>query len=140
MEDRDRWQAIGPVLEEFRSFLSPKVPESEIIEAADRRWGNGEYKRLRPKGFPSRLRGVYLLFDNDERLQYVGVAMWNYDKRVWSHDRHFERRFIDIIPFDDRRIFLAPALEFFLISKLDPPQNSTYKGYKIADADEDVQP
>ena len=58
----------------------------------------------------------------------------------WWHDRHCERRFTDIMPFDDRHIFLAPALDFFLISKLDPPQNSTYKGYKIADADEDVQP
>lgn len=127
MVDKQRWKMIQPAIDEFQSFLSPEVPPLEIIEANDREWKE-KYEQLRPKGFPSRLRGVYLIFDAEERLQYIGVATVNFDKRVWSHDDYVDRRFTDVISFDDKFIFLAQALEHFLILKLRPPKNKALKG------------
>ena len=55
--------------------------------------------------------------------------MWHFDKRVWSHQSRLEYRWIDIIPFDEEHYFLAPALEFFLICKLNPLDNRVFRGY-----------
>ena len=130
--DPSRWEPIIPLLREFESFLSDKVARLRIVFACDRHWSEDEYKRRRPPGFPSNLRGVYLIFDPAEALRYVGVAMFNYDKRVWSHDAELERRWTDIIPFDDRHLFLALSFEFFLISRLKPPGNKVYRGYDVS--------
>jgi excinuclease UvrABC nuclease subunit len=70
---------------------------------------------------------VYLIFDRDEHLIYVGVAGW-LDKRIWSHDQQPEfvsrpRRWTDVILFDQSCAFLAPALEEFLIARLEPAHN-----------------
>ena len=130
----ERWQPVIPVLREFDSALSKHVPPTSVLAASDGEWSDEEYERLRPKGFPSNLRGVYLLFDSPGELLYVGLAMWCFDKRVWSHDSEMDRRWVDIIPFDDQHIFLAPALEFFLIARLSPPYNKTYKGHTIPPA------
>ena len=128
----ERWRGrVWPVLAEFQTFLSDKVPPLEIVQAVDRTWSDDDYKRLRPDGFPSRLRGVYLIFDPESVLQYVGLAMWSFDNRVWSHDEYVTRRWTDVIPFDDRRIFLAPALEFYMISQLKPPANKQYRDYDL---------
>jgi hypothetical protein len=125
----ERWQAVERALDEFQSYLAPSVPRLSIAYACDKRWPDEEYKRRRPKGFPSRLRGIYLIYDEAETLLYVGVAMWNYDKRCWSHDTELPRRHLDIIPLDDEHAFLALSLEFFLISKLRPRHNSSYRDY-----------
>ena len=125
----NRWQPIIPVIAEFQSYLSTEVQSLKVIAATDRNWTETEYKKFRPSGFPSRLRGVYLIFDPLGKLLYIGVSMFNYDSRVWTHDDDLKRRWIDIIPFEDRYAFLALSLEFFLITRLKPPFNKVYKDY-----------
>jgi len=127
----ERWAPIQPLLDEFQAMLSPSVPRLEVIHANDRAWSMEEYKRLRAKGFPSKCRGVYLIFDEKALLQYVGLATVNFDKRVWSHDNRLERRWTDIICFDDRHICLASALEYFLVTRLNPPFNTTFIGHAL---------
>lgn len=64
-------------------------------------------------------------------LQYVGKAMNSFDDRVWDRKHDEYRRWTDLIPFCDQFYFLAPALEFFLISRATPPRNDVYRGYRI---------
>ena len=134
--DLPRWRAVRATLDEFQRYLSPRVEQLRIIAANDSWWNADEYKQLRADGFPSRLRGVYLIYDQHDELLYVGVALVNFDKRVWSHDtmfaaREVERRWTDIIPLGPEYAFLALSLEYFLISRLNPKCNTSYKGYQI---------
>ncbi len=71
------------------------------------------------------------MFDNAECLEYVGVAMNSFNDRIWDHDSFVERRFTDVITIPHHFYFLGLALEFFLICRLHPPKNSTYRGYTI---------
>jgi hypothetical protein len=73
---------VRRALRDFQSYLAPHVPTLEFVNATDAWWTEEEYNRLRPPGFPTRMRGVYLLFDENEVLLYVGVAMVSFDKRV----------------------------------------------------------
>ena len=125
-----RWEPILPILTEFQQYLADYVPTLQIQAAVDRQWSDAEYRARRPDGFPSRLRGVYLIFGPDEQLLYVGLATYDFDSRVWSHDHELDRRWTDIVQLDDQFIFLAPALEFYLISRLKPPHNRVYRGHE----------
>src|SRR4051812_10751319 len=97
-----------------------------------RDWDMLELKKQQRCGavpFPSKIRGVYLLYDWDDSLQYVGVATYSFDKRMWRHDKHFEskgldRGTIEVICFEADTSFLAPALEYYLISRLKPSLNT----------------
>ena len=134
--DLPRWQQLRAALVEFRSHLAPHVAPFKLTAANDSWWDNDEYKRLRPAGFPSRMRGVYLMYDETGELMYVGVALVNYDKRVWSHDAKFEaheaeRRWTDVIEFEPEYAFLALSLEYFLICRLRPKYNHAYSGYEV---------
>jgi len=82
------------------------------------------------------MRGVYLIFDEHEELLYAGVALVNFDNRVWSHDACFEswdveRRWTDVIELQPEYAFLGLSLEYFLICRLNPRCNTSYKGYEI---------
>ena len=133
----DSREIIQNALVEFQTYLSDKVPKLELINAVNKDWSTEEYKQhqktgIVPQGFPSKLKGVYVLFDWNEQFKYIGVATYNYDKRVWTHDKHFEeaemwRGDIDIIPLSDEFSFIAPSLEYYLITRLKPSLNSTYK-------------
>lgn len=125
-ESPSRWRAVATVLEEFGTYLSERVPRLQLTAACDKNWSDAEYRRLRPRGFPGKLHGVYLIFDDSERLQYVGLATTCFDKRVWTHDRHVQRRFTDIIPIDDAHMFVAPSLEYSLIVRLKPVGNRAF--------------
>ncbi len=125
----DRWAQVLPLLHEFQTYLGPRCRSLEIRQATDKQWTDDEYRRFRPEGFPSRMRGVYLPYDAEGWLIYVGLAMFSFDTRVWSHDVDMPRGWIDVVPFDDDTAFLAPALEFFLISKLKPTFNKVYRDY-----------
>ena len=120
-----RWDMIVPHLHEFQSHLANHIPQLIIQNATDRQWPHDRYLQQRKTGIFSQ-KGVYLLFDNEEKLQYVGVATNTFDDRIWSHDWWIDRRFIDVIPFPDDYCFLALALEFFLIRRLQPPKNTMY--------------
>ena len=124
-----RWEPVLEAIAVFRSYLAPNVPPFELIAANDKRWTDEEYGRLRPSGFPARLRGVYLIYDDAEALLYVGMATVCFDKRVWKHG-HAARRYTDIIVFGDEHLFLAPALEYFLITQLRPPKNTAFRGHE----------
>ena len=63
--------------------------------------------------------------------RYVGLAMNRFDDRIWGHDEYVSRRWTDVIPFEHGWYFLAPALEFFLIVRLQPPDNTAYRSYSI---------
>lgn len=125
----ERWRPVLDSIKHFELLLASAIPPLRITAAVDKNWTDEEYKRLRPEGFPGELRGVYLIYDPAAVLQYVGLAMWSFDTRVWSHDAHMDRRWIDVIAFDDQCWCLAPALEFRLICDLHPPCNKIYRGY-----------
>jgi hypothetical protein len=134
--DLPRWQAVRTVLGEFRSYLAPHVPPFRLVAANDSWWDDEEYRRSRPTGFPSKMRGVYLISDAAGELLYVGVALVNFDKRVWSHDAMFtangvERRWTDVIALEPEYAFLALSLEYFLICRLRPRCNTSYSGYEV---------
>jgi len=119
----DRWRSILPHLKDFQSCLAARVPPLELQEATDRTWTPKQYKNRPLQTFPMNSRGVYLLFNSKETLQYVGVAMWCYNTRVWEWDNtpEFDRRFVDVIAIPEPYAFLALSLEFFLICRLNPP-------------------
>jgi hypothetical protein len=133
--DGDRSDRVRQALESFRQrFCHLTMQPLTVVHASDRRWTDAEYRNRRPKGFPTKLRGVYLIYDDAQVLQYVGLAMGCFDKRVWSHDDLIPRRqFIDIVSFDDAWLPLAPTLEFWLIQTLRPPINTTYQDYGVHD-------
>ena len=133
MASVDRLAPIRRELERFqRTLCHPSMPPLAVIPATDRHWTDAEYASRKPAGFPGDLGGVYLIYDDAETLQYVGVALWSFDKRVWSHDAAISRRYIDIVPIVDAWLPLALALEFWLIQALAPPGNTTYQGYGLA--------
>jgi hypothetical protein len=121
----DRWHPVKEALDEFHSYLAANV-RFQIEVATRKEWvDDKEYDLHRPEGFPSNRRGVYLLFGSDQQLLYVGLATYNFDKRVWTHD-DIDWRYLDIITFGEKLVFLAPALEYLLIRKLKPLRNKTW--------------
>lgn len=86
------------------------------------------------KAVPGRLRrrsqGVYLLFDEAERIRYVGVAVGHpHSKRIGSHG--FPYRYADVICFEPRWLPLAFTLEYVLIQTMGHLQNKAYRGYGL---------
>lgn len=78
--------------------------------------------------------GVYLFVRDDEVL-YVGRALRTVGARLWSHLQSREDEVwaavlddpatrVEVIAVDDRQLFLAAALEVFLIERLKPRFNS----------------
>ena len=128
-----RWAMITQLLREFESYLAADAPRLEIVHANDWEWSYEEYRRRKREFKICSGNGVYLLFNADEQLRYVGVAMNAFDHRIWTHDEHVSRRWTDVIPFPSGWYFLAPALEFFLIVRLQPPDNTAYRSYTIGD-------
>ena len=121
-----RWARLRECLAEFQSFLSARVPALTVTNACDFHWSDEVWKAKRDSKL-LRQCGVYLMFDKDEYLIYVGVAGW-LDKRIWSHDEQAEfrrrhRRWTDVILLAKEHAFFAPALEQFLIARLEPAHN-----------------
>ena len=121
-----RWAGLNEALKVFRTFLSASAP-SDIKPFEAAQWQKNakpEYPFTQPRWLPSKNGGVYLLYDNDGQLLYVGVARVNFDKRVWTHSE-MAWKYLDVIPFDDQYLFLASALEHFLILRLKPFKNKS---------------
>ncbi|MCX5661233.1 MAG: GIY-YIG nuclease family protein [Planctomycetota bacterium] len=126
-----RWQAIIPVLGEFQSRLAPDVPALRLEHANDSAWSMERYREQCKTGIFNQW-GVYLIFNKADELQYVGLAMYSFHKRIWSHDENIkDRGMTDVIAFSPEHYFFSPALEFFLICRLRPPMNKTYRTYTI---------
>jgi hypothetical protein len=128
-----RWTPIIAALREFESYLAADAPRLEIVNAIDADWTYEEYRRRKREFKICRGNGVYLIFDPTATLQYVGLAMNTFDHRIWGHDEYVSRHWTDVIPFAEGWYFLAPALEFFLIAKLQPPVNTAYSKYEIGE-------
>ena len=102
-----------------------------------------------PKGYGSIwgepvVGGVYLHFTRDDLLLYVGMAV-SLGNRLGDYFKHADFpsdktcKIIDpelerlgackvrVIKLDDRLKYLAPAIEWYLIEKLDPPINKQRK-------------
>lgn len=126
-----RWKPIIPQLREFELSLAEDLRCLQIVVGNDKQWSDTRYRKQVSTGIFSDKRGVYLMFDPKGDLQYVGKAMNAFDDNIWAKKHDAYRRWTDLIPFEHRAYFLAPALEFFLISRLDPPRNSQYRGYTI---------
>ena len=126
----ERWAKIVPCLSEFQHHLAPHIPILKLEQANDRMWSEQEYREQCRTGIFERY-GVYVIFAPDESLEYVGIAMNRFHNRIWSHDDHLNRRWTDVISLPREYYWLGPALEFFLIVRLQPPKNSVYKAYAI---------
>jgi hypothetical protein len=125
-----RWAPIIPHLRGFQRHLAPHVPPLAIHHLNDRRWTREQYLKQCKAGQFNHY-GVYLMFDREEKLEYVGVAMNSFHNRIWDHDSFVERMLTDVIPIPHAYYFLGLSLEFFLICRLHPPKNTIYRGYTI---------
>lgn len=125
-----RWEPVIPQILEFQHHLAPHIPQLRIEHANDRQWSTQKYREQCKTGIFDKY-GVYLMFDDSEVLEYVGVAMNRFHDRIWSHDPFLKRRFTDVIAIPHEFYFLGIALEFFLICRLHPPMNTIYRGYTI---------
>jgi hypothetical protein len=128
-----RWRKVEPLLREFESYLAADAPPLRIVPANDYDWSDEEYRQQKRDFKVCSGNGVYLIFDAASQLQYVGLAMNTFEHRIWSHDEYISRQWTDVIPFDPAWYFLAPALEFFLIVRLQPPANTAYRQYTISE-------
>lgn len=122
----ERWSKIIPALEEFQSYLSPKAPTLRIVLGNDKQWSKYEYDTQVQQGV-FRQCGVYLFTTTENVLEYIGLATRTFDDRIWKHDDHISRRYTDLIPIPRDFDFLAPALEMFLIQRLNPPENKALR-------------
>lgn len=126
--DLPRWKPLNEYMRRFeRDYCGTAMPPLRVQPASDRLWTPDEYQKHKPRGFPATLRGIYVLYDTNEALLYIGVATGCFDQRVWSHDDWSKRRYIDIIVFKDRWLPLSLALEYYLIVALNPPENSVFR-------------
>jgi hypothetical protein len=121
----NRWAPIEPMICEFQGLLAPTVPQFKIEQGVDCADSCPTYKKASPA---LKKRGVYLVFDESEWPRYIGMAAERslIDRiRNYLKSGHFAPpwknvipRWIDVIPFDWKWVFLAPALELYLIDKV----------------------
>jgi hypothetical protein len=128
-----RWERIIAEITDFRKLLCSDAPAFSIEFAYDYEWSNGPLYKQSRKDWRYSHCGVYLIFSGAEELVYIGVAMYSFDKRIWTHPNLDElgARHIDLIPFDDRFKPMAVALEWFLITRLKPNGNKVAVGYEV---------
>lgn len=85
------------------------------------------------------LPGVYALLDENKDLYYFGstlVAIGERFKKYFGYDsnkkclksmKYNNISFLTTVGFDDKIKYLIPALEYYLISKFNPPGNRNLK-------------
>jgi len=119
-----RWGCVHSSVEEFRdTYLHTSFQTLTIVEGWDgARDYDGDYKMLKAVR-PFHERGVYLIFDADGLLLYVGSTINRFDSRIW-HYAFENQRHIDLICFDPSHVHFAPALELFLIARCKPRYNT----------------
>src|SRR4051794_9355864 len=96
---KSRWAPIIPHLQEFQRHLAPHVPLFQIEHLNDRRWVNERRREFleQLKTGKYDLPGIYLIYNNEEQLEYVGMATGTFHHRIWDHDEIVERLYADIL-------------------------------------------
>jgi len=114
-ETPDRWDKILTTIEEFKSyFVGNQIHPLTPVEC--RRSGYDHDLDISHSK-----SGVYLLFNKDERLLYVGWTRNLVKDRVLDHAKRFDWSILDIIPIEEDMHWLGCALERFLIDRVIPP-------------------
>jgi hypothetical protein len=116
LEEPVRWVAAQDALSEFQSYLAPppQVPHLLLEESGNvPNW--------------QKCRGVYLSYNDHDRLLYVGSTLDSFQNRKRDHDKIFTTHSFDLIAIPKDVLFLAPALEVFLRERLHPMLGSDGK-------------
>jgi len=117
IEMNTRWTRLPELIEEFQALLAPQVPHLQIQEGASDGLATRSPALKKP--------GVYLLFDETATLKYIGSAVNQpLIGRVRTYMGQESRlpfvpKYIDIVPFEWEWCFFAPALELYLIQKIE---------------------
>jgi hypothetical protein len=150
-------ESVGKAIDEFKAkflneLVSQKIQLTPVYRARSTRgevvhWPD-QYEVAWGRSATS---GVYLHFNEDDLLLYVGKAAslgprlacyyihadYPRDRSCKVIDPRLEREGgsgIRVIPLDEELAFLAPALESYLIYHLDPPLNTQGRNRTIADS------
>lgn len=110
LEEEMRWEEAQDALRDFQSYLAVRVPVLRIERDTD------------VLGW-QKLQGVYLNYDEQGRLLYLGFTLDCFQNRKSQHEKRFETYWLDLIVLPEGLIFLAPALESFLLKRLFPELN-----------------
>jgi hypothetical protein len=124
-----RWRPIEAELGEFRRYLYDGFPPLKICEGYDSAWERGPLYKSAVKARRYYRAGVYLFFDVDGKLLYVGKGMWFYG-RIFRHAIP-GARYVDLIAFDEQHAPFLSALEHFLICRLKPHFNKNGREYEV---------
>lgn len=86
-----------PHLREFQRHLAGHASELRITAANDFRRSDERYQEQRKTGIFNQY-GVYLIFDDNESLEYVSVVMNRFNDRIWPHGTYLNRLLTKVIP------------------------------------------
>ena len=113
-----RWTDVLVQIEEFQAFfVADRIPE---LRPAVCRVPNHDHDLDIPRSSV----GVYLAFDPNERLVYVGLTRVSVEGRMKKHAKRFDCPYEDVIAIPRRLHWVACGLERFLIDSLKPPMNA----------------
>lgn len=114
---QSRWLDVLAQISRFREFfVEGKLPPFRPV--ACRTIGHD-----RDLDVSRKATGVYLLFDRNEKLLYIGVTGISVESRVRNHAKSFEWAYEDIIEIKGDLYWVACGLERFLIDALKPEFN-----------------
>ena|SRR5438132_4547576 len=103
----------------FRRFLARDVPAFRLLMVTE------------PDKASLQCCGVFILFYKTGKVARVGEASGMLHSRLPAYrmDRlgWFPYKWTAVIPFDARFRCLAPALERYLLDRLDPPENKFHR-------------
>lgn len=125
----DSWDRVEGEIEQFRTFLHPNFPPLKIEHLFDGSSLRDDWRHARKSGL-LQMSGVYLIYGFDGNLIYIGKATARFEKRVKaSFSECFPKAdSVAVIAFPEGAVFLAYALEAFLISRLQVGGNTCGKG------------
>lgn len=118
----ESWLPVEREIKAFRQFLRPDFPRLVVEHALEKDMRRDYWKWGRKSGLWKQ-SGVYLIYDVEGALLYIGKATASFEKRVLtSFDAISDADSLAVIRFPDGLVFMAHALEAFLIARL-PTKN-----------------